>query len=681
MINVNLKSQLTNTTAKIGDISYCTENNTFYRLSSSTEGITIDNTDFIVSNGTNYWIALFGENSIKLPSTLNSAQDSIQNISKGYESLNQTGFQVGHSSVLSYDISTRKLTLARTIDYSIFTNGIEHRITSSMTTSATDDVTFFINGITTTGKNTITNGSIEFPSHPVTNKLYYYSINSDGTFSISDVFPAIGQSAIISMVSYDGTKGIYADERHECNIPVALHLYLHNTSGLRIESGFSINTGNTFPITTQVGMDYTIKGGIINDDGLRTFIETDSTYALSPTTKYTICRRNAVSPNTWLMVQDNSYPILSGTYIQYNNNGIMSDVTSNNYVNYYVCVTNFKDKGRFLIIPGQVQHTSTTTAYAESLSSLNLTGLPLAEFNGIYQITYRAGNYSVVGKCRIERIIKTNITNVVITGATAINDHLGLQNLNGGVYGDGGHTSMVTRVVSTVAPTTSDGLSSKVGSIWIDSTLNKYYVLTSHTLDINGTITDTNWIENGGGSSEVAPVITTTNLMLDATTHSHIFNNNTTDLIHILPLASENTGKRFLLKNKNTGLTYIKTAQIQVSIVTDTYSIAGLYAENGVVNGRMGYVSNYSITYGRFNRLSYDEHTYWNIYDSRYNTSQYIALLGTTTFPYQATWSGLTVTQVTDTIDGLTTIVLPTKGSYIEVESDGVTWNVIRESY
>jgi hypothetical protein len=190
-----------------------------------------------------------------------------------------------------------------------------------------------------------------------------------------------------------------------------------------------------------------------------------------------------------------------------------------------------------------------------------------------------------------------------------------------------------------------------------------------------------NWTEIGGSSSEVAPVITTTNLMLDATTHSHIFNNNTTDLIHILPLASANAGKRFLLKNKNTGLTYIKTAQIQVSIVTDTYSIAGLYAENGVVNGRMGYVSNYSITYGRFNRLSYDGHTYWNIYDSRYNTSQYIALLGTTTFPYQATWSGLTVTQVTDTIDGLTTIVLPVKGSYIEVESDGVTWNVIRESY
>lgn len=191
------------------------------------------------------------------------------------------------------------------------------------------------------------------------------------------------------------------------------------------------------------------------------------------------------------------------------------------------------------------------------------------------------------------------------------------------------------------------------------------------------------WTEivSSGGSSEVAPVITTTNLMLDATTHSHIFNNNTTDLIHILPLASENTGKRFLLKNKNTGLTYIKTAQIQVSIVRDTYSIAGLYAENGVVNGRMGYVSNYSITDGRFNRLSYDGHTYWNIYDTCFNTSQYFALLGTTTFPYQATWSGLTVTQVTDTIDGLTTIVLPTKGSYIEVESDGVTWNVIRESY
>ena len=562
MINVTYKSQLASTKAKIGDISYCTENRTFYRLSSSTEGITISNTDFIVQSGTNYWIALFGENSIKLPSTLNSTQDSIQNISSGYESLNQTGFQVGHSSVLSYDISTKKLTLARTIDYSIFTNGIEHRITS-LTASTTDNVIINTSGVISYGTTVNTNGSIEFPAHGLSNGLYYYSIESNGKWCISNIFPNLGDEAIISMVSYDGTKGIYADERHECNIPVALHLYLHNTSGLRIESGFSINTGNTFPITTQVGMDYTIKGGIINDDGLRTFIETDSTDALSPTTKYTICRRNAVSPNTWLMVQDNSYPFLATgyvsnvNYIQYNNNGIMSDVTSNNYVNYYVCVTNFKDKGRFLIIPSQFQHTSTTNAYAESLSSLNLIGLPLAEFNGIYQITYRAGNYSVVGKCRIERIIKTNITNVVITGASAINDHLGLQNLNGGVYGDGGHTSMVTRVVSTVAPTTSDGLSSKVGSIWIDSTLNKYYVLTSHTLDVNSTINGATWIENGsGGSTEVAPYVTDTSLTLSST-YSHIFNTNTADIIHTLPLASANTGVKFFIKNKSTGLTYV----------------------------------------------------------------------------------------------------------------------------
>lgn len=678
MINVTYKSQLTSTTAKIGDISYCTENNTFYRLSSSTEGITIDNTDFIVSNGTNFWIALFGENSIKLPSTLNSAQDSIQNISSGYESLNQTGFQVGHSSVLSYDIANKLITLARTIDYSIFTNGIEHRITSSMTTSATDDVIFFINGAYSTGKSTITNGSIVFPSHPLTNDLYYYSINSDGKFVISDVFPSIGQEAIICMVAYDGTNGIYADERHECNIPVALHLYLHNTSGLRVENGFSINTGNTFPISSQGAMNYIIKGGTVNDDGLRTFIETDSIDALSPSTKYTICRRNAVSPNTWLMVQDNLNPILSGTYIQYNNNGIMSDVTSNSYVNYYVCVTNFKDKGRFLIIPGQVQHTSTTNAYAESLSSLNLTGLPLAEFNGIYQITYRAGNYNVVGKCRIERIIKTNITNVVITGATAINDHLGLQNLNGGVYGDGGHTSMVTRVVSTVAPTTSDGLSLKVGSIWIDSTLNKYYVLTSHTLDVNSAITGANWIENGsGGSSEVAPVITTTNLTLNATTHSHIFNNNTTDLIHILPLVTDNSGKKFLLKNKNTGLTYLKSGQVSV---TGSATINGIYSENGVVNGRMSYVCNYGTTLWQL--IKFNGIDTWQIFSNTDNTTPVVTAVSTEIYPYNATtWSTITVTQVTDTIDGLTSIVLPVKGSYIEVESDGVTWDIIRESY
>jgi len=249
-----------------------------------------------------------------------------------------SGF-IDKTAVLSFNNGTREFTITGSHD--IYINGIKY-------TKPTTTITI---------TNTIG-----------THYIYY---NSSGVLSFSNAFPGF-YVPLVAIIYWDGTKGVLAEERHGINMPGSVHEYLHETVGARYISGLA----GTFTNTT-----FSIGAGDFSDE------DNDFTF-LSPLTSCNVFYKNGTSNFTWDGPQTAPYKTVTGT-IQYNNVNALANVSTSNFVAYWVFITNDINTP-VMVLMGQREDTTIQNARTNNTyESLVLGQLPYQEAKLIYRIIYK----------------------------------------------------------------------------------------------------------------------------------------------------------------------------------------------------------------------------------------------------------------------------------------------------
>ena len=245
----------------------------------------------------------------------------------------------------------------------------------------------------------------------VTN-LYYIYYNSAGVLTVSTTFWDLSSTIPIATVYYNSSlaEGQVGDERHGLSMDWATHTYLHLTVGTRYQSGFGASYTNT---------TFSIDSGIIWDEDIK--------HSISAQTQTRILYR---SGSNWVWTtKGTSYYYSSGGNIYYDNAGVLTPASSNNYVAYWAFATNDPDTP-IIHIMGQRQdvllaNARTNNTY-ESLSFLNL---PFPEFKILYRIIVRndATPYEEIQDLRSVSNVPSGTyvatDHNVLTNRTAANSH------------------------------------------------------------------------------------------------------------------------------------------------------------------------------------------------------------------------------------------------------------------
>ena len=294
------------------------------------------------------------------------------------------------ASSISYVSSTRVLTL----------------------TQGTGNFTYWYAGtLVTTGATTAT------ITHSATAGNYYFYFNdTSGTIQSSTSFPGVNLTIVLlASVYWDGTKGTCWDDRHSHNFPISVHSYGHNTMGCLLVSGATLGGYTIQNGTANSMVTYTLSSGVIADEDVQV-----STSAVTAGGPYSAWYLNGSTPG-WGYSNTLTIPYMIGTNIQYNNGTALTDLTSGQYVNYWLYGAPIIGTPQFIVIVGQTVFNDASSALAETYLTLNLTGLPSKEVTLLYQITYRCDStYATTGKACIYNVDAININNGGLSDATGI---------------------------------------------------------------------------------------------------------------------------------------------------------------------------------------------------------------------------------------------------------------------
>jgi hypothetical protein len=220
----------------------------------------------------------------------------------------------------------------------------------------------------------------------------------------------------IATVHWDGTTGIIAEERHGHKRNLIEHDRVHNTQGASYRSGFT-----TSPTFTNANT-FTFLGGVINDE--------DILHSLSG--NQTTCRIGRRVTGAATMTFDaigTAFAKLNGGIARWENNGVETDITNNNYGIYWIYATNRMESTKVVSIMGQGEYTS--IALAQAAAQPTLAGFSVAEWKQLYRVIVRRTNALPFA------VIQTDI----------------LYNLSTGPAINGGSPSTVSAGNVTVVPT------------------------------------------------------------------------------------------------------------------------------------------------------------------------------------------------------------------------------------
>jgi hypothetical protein len=322
-----------------------------------------------------------------------------------------TGFADRVTSTLSFDKNTRTFSILPTgSTFNYYVKGIKY---------------------TTTGSTQII---------PDTNGVYYFYYNSSGVFTYSTSLFSILDDATIAYVIWNSVSqdGILCEERHGTVMDSATHYREHFTEGTKVIDNFSIYGYSLSPVSpVDSGNTYGMVGGTISDEDINLSIGNLNTGG-----PYTVLYRTGATGD-WMWNTGNTVPLLynTGAYAYYNNfpttAWTLTQLTVNQYVNYYVCATNSLDNNfKYIIFPGQSVYSSLATANGEFINSLSFGSFPFVEIAPLYRITFRSSNsYSTSGKVRIENVSSIIDSNITITGINTAINHNSLPGLQGGISG------------------------------------------------------------------------------------------------------------------------------------------------------------------------------------------------------------------------------------------------------
>lgn len=309
------------------------------------------------------------------------------------EAKERSGFARADFSSLSYNSSTRQITLNVTSPFNVYVMGEPFKISTSITSSA----------------------------HPNTTGVYFFYFDSTGTPQFSSSHWDIMTTAPIAFVYYNATLnyGILFDERHGISMSSSTHKYLHFKEGAGIRYGFDIS-GYVLYSSNNNDKKYQLSSGLFYDEDY----DIVHTQPISPT-GYSVFYRTGAS-GEWTWKAEQNFPFLYGANPYYNYyNGtswVLQPITTNNtWWNIYVVVTNSVDsKFKTFNLIGQQTYTTLSSALAESILNFNFGNIPFQEIAPIYMLTYRRGAYGTPN-CRLEGVTKIIGTRLSLSGLVSSN--------------------------------------------------------------------------------------------------------------------------------------------------------------------------------------------------------------------------------------------------------------------
>lgn len=322
--------------------------------------------------------------------------------------------------------------------WSYYAKGIKYTITGAKTvvvpdaTTATTAYFVYID-------NNVTTGALTCTTSP-------WNLNDDGRVPV----------ATITRNSALDPTYLIGDERHTVKIMRRDHMHEHYSAGATYASG-----GDLSGLTALTDTLTAITPGVA---AVKWFDE--DIYHSSPaitdnqgltTTPYTVFYKTGA--NAWAWARSLVPFRYSGAgFIQITNNtagtiagvpayttGAFNTAGSNNYVNYFMFVSNANGQEAVAWIPGQALHSSTSLAYAETWASINIAGLPIQDGVAVWMFTYRL-NGSQLGKVTLTRLPVRVSGSIVTSSAVVSIAHDGLAGL--GTAGAGvtfGHVNDTTQ--------------------------------------------------------------------------------------------------------------------------------------------------------------------------------------------------------------------------------------------
>jgi hypothetical protein len=259
--------------------------------------------------------------------------------------------------------------------------------------------------VTKTSSQTVTIGD--------TTGTHYIYFDSTDTLVSSTTEWGYGTNQVFVATIYwraGGSDYLFGDERHGIAMDWSTHETLHDTVGTTYQSGLTgtFNDNNTFTITA----------GKIHDE--------DIEHSISQQTTVRILYRDGVT-GTWLFdAPSTDYFKETADIIQYDNNGVLTDVPNGQYVSYYAFATNDTNDPIYMIV-GQRVDTNIANAIAnQSIGSISLANLPSREMKPIWQVILkRAG----LGET-VERTVDLRLITTLSSGNFIAQDHGSLGGLD-----------------------------------------------------------------------------------------------------------------------------------------------------------------------------------------------------------------------------------------------------------
>ena len=299
-----------------------------------------------------------------------NAADEIKSFKTGTQNLQ--GFDNRTDSTLTYDSSTRTVTLTQT-----------------------GGVKYWYGGVQVTGAATIT------ATHGTTAGSYFFYFNSTTpTITVTTTPWSLENDVCIVYVYWDGTKGVAWEERHASQRDPKYHAYLHSTRGTRKAnvglniSGYTLENGSS-----DANVRYALSSGTVNDEDIAVTVP-----AVTSGGPYMIWYRNGAA---WTYSTTRTEPYeIGATYIKYDNAGTPTEATSGKYVNYWLFATTaLLEANRTFLVVGQTLHNELGDALYEPFSNMSFTGFPVLEAAPIYRLTFAANStFATTGKVSLEAV-------------------------------------------------------------------------------------------------------------------------------------------------------------------------------------------------------------------------------------------------------------------------------------
>ena len=203
----------------------------------------------------------------------------------------------------------------------------------------------------------------------------FLCVNSSGSF-LNTSFDILDKTKIPACVLYtDGTRYRLDDELHDARRNLIEHKKQHDTDGARYVSGgvttFGSSANNTFSMASV----------IIRDE--------DRYHTIGARTQGQMMYRNAGNTLMTLDAPSTYFSKINGTNPQYDNNGVLTDLTNSNYGITWMYATNAKlpANSEVVFVLGQGNYTS--VALAQAASQPTILGATVAEWKLMYRIIYR----------------------------------------------------------------------------------------------------------------------------------------------------------------------------------------------------------------------------------------------------------------------------------------------------